>query len=72
MGGGGTQVLISIQTKRYTQAMGSKDKRTEETFRLDGNDPICMPESHLGNKTPGRQKGDRGKLHSLTKRAENV
>lgn len=36
--------------------MGSKDKRTEETFRLDGNDPIGMPESHLGNKTQGRQR----------------
>lgn len=55
MGGGGTQVL-SIQTKRYTQAMGSKDNRPEETFRLDRNDPIGMPESRLGNKTQGRQR----------------
>lgn len=53
-------------------ATGSKDNGPEETFRLDQNDPIDMPESHFGNRPRGRQKGGSVKLQSPTKCAENV
>lgn len=70
MGGGGTQVL-SIQTKRYTQAMGSKDNRPEET--LGWTEMILSACQKAAWAT--KHKGDRGdgvKLQSLTQCAENV